>query len=124
MFRTLLRHLRYTRYALLIFGLGVICGFVAVVGEISRLELPSSAVMALGLVLVPIGLFADGHGFVLLRWIARRFPRQPPPKPRARTRAAKPAAKPKAAAAKPSVARKPAKPRNRDAPLRPRRKRR
>ena len=121
MFRTLLRHLRYTRYALLIFGLGLTGGFAAVVGEIAKLEKPSSAVMALGLVLVPVGLFADGHGFVLLRWIARKFSHQPPPpKPRARSRAAQP----KNAAGKSSTPRAPAKPRSRAVPARPRRKRR
>ncbi|HEX3863631.1 MAG TPA: hypothetical protein VHY35_18260 [Stellaceae bacterium] len=78
--------MRYTKLALLVFGLGLISGFIAVVGEIPRLELPSSAVMALGLVLIPVGLFADGHGFVMLRWIADRLSRHKRPKPRARAR--------------------------------------
>ena len=67
--------LRYTKAALLIFGLGLLIGFVVVVGEFSEWEYFASFVMALGLVLLPLGLFADGRGIAALRWIARRFAR-------------------------------------------------
>jgi hypothetical protein len=30
----------------------------------------------LGLVLMPLGVFADGHGIAVLRWIARRLSRR------------------------------------------------
>ncbi len=71
----LLRPLRYTKAALLIFGLGLIGGFIVVVGEFAAWEYLASFVMMLGLVLLPLGLFADGHGIAALRWIARRFSR-------------------------------------------------
>jgi len=67
--------MRYTKAALLTFGLGLIVGFVVVVGEFSEWERAASALMALGLVLVPVGLFADGHGMTAIRWIAARFRR-------------------------------------------------
>lgn len=63
--------LRYTKAALLIFGLGLAIGFVVVVGEFPRGEYLASSVMALGLALVPLGLFADGRGVAALRWIVR-----------------------------------------------------
>jgi hypothetical protein len=65
--------LRYTKVALLIFGLGLATGLVVVVGEFSEWEYLASGIMALGLVLLPLGLFADGRGIAALRWIARRF---------------------------------------------------
>jgi hypothetical protein len=65
--------LRHTKTALLIFGLGLVIGLVVVVGEFTQWEYLASAVMALGLVLLPLGLFADGRGIAALRWLARRF---------------------------------------------------
>lgn len=65
--------LRCTKAALLVFGLGLVIGFVVVVGEFSDWEYLASSVMALGLILLPLGLFADGRGVAALRWIARRF---------------------------------------------------
>src|SRR6185295_6704829 len=65
--------LRWTKAALLIFGLGLVAGLVIVVGEFSKWEYLASGMMALGLVLLPLGLFADGRGIAALRWIARRF---------------------------------------------------
>ena len=65
--------LRYTKAALLIFGLGLVTGLFVVVGEFSEWEYFASGIMALGLVLLPLGLFADGRGIAALRWIARRF---------------------------------------------------
>jgi hypothetical protein len=77
--------MRYTKAALLIFGLGLVIGFVVVVGEFSDWEYLASIVMALGLVLLPLGLFADGHGIVALRWIARRLSRRKRSPKRGRT---------------------------------------
>ena len=68
--------MRYTKAALLIFGLGLATGFIVVVGEFSGWEYFASFVMALGLVLLPLGIFADGRGIAALRWIARRFSRK------------------------------------------------
>jgi hypothetical protein len=68
--------LRCTKAALLVFGLGLVTGFVVVVGEFSDWEYLASSVMAFGLVLLPFGLFADGHGIAALRWIARRLSRR------------------------------------------------
>jgi hypothetical protein len=84
--------MRYTKLALLIFGLGLISGLVVVAGEFARLERVASAVMALGLVLLPVALFADGRGMRLLGWIAacfsagRRKKARPKPRPAARRR--------------------------------------
>ena len=95
--------MRYTKVALLIFGFGLALGFVIVVGEFARLERVASAVMALGLVLLPVALFADGRGMVILAWIAARFSRgkrkKARPKSRPAARRRKPPASPTAARA-------------------------
>jgi hypothetical protein len=78
--------MRYTKAALLIFGLGLAVGFAVVVGEFAEWERPAAAIMALGLVLVPVGLFADGHGVAAIRWLAARLSRGRRKKPRPRTR--------------------------------------
>jgi hypothetical protein len=78
--------MRYTKAALLVFGLGLIAGFVIVVGEFSEWERLAAAVMALGLVMLPVGLFADGHGMAAIRWLVRRFRRKQRPKSRAKSR--------------------------------------
>jgi hypothetical protein len=78
--------MRYTKAALLIFGLGLVTGFVVVVGEFAEWERLAAAVMALGLLLIPIGLFADGHGRAAVRWIAARLRRGKRPKPRPKSR--------------------------------------
>jgi hypothetical protein len=80
--------MRYTKAALLLFGLGLVLGFVVVVGEFSHLEWVASALMALALVLLPVTLFADGHGMALLGWIAARLAREKRPKSRRRSRPA------------------------------------
>ncbi len=68
--------MRYTKIALSIFGLGLVLGLVVVAGEFARLERVASMVMALGLVLLPVALFADGRGIAMLTWIAACFSRQ------------------------------------------------
>src|SRR5437660_1476262 len=82
----LMPRMRYTKIALLVFGLGLATGFVVVVGEFSEWERAASALMALGLVLIPVGLFADGHGMAAIRWIAARFRRGKRRKPRGKSR--------------------------------------
>ena len=94
--------MRYTKIALLIFGLGLISGLVVVAGEFARFERVASAVMALGLVLLPVALFADGRGMRLLGWIAARFStgrrKKARPKSRPAAKRRKPAAPPAARA--------------------------
>ena len=80
--------MRYTKIALLIFGLGLVVGFVVVVGELAAGEWAASGLMAAGLVLLPPALFADGRGFALLGWLAARFRRGKPAKARPRSRRA------------------------------------
>jgi hypothetical protein len=78
--------MRYTKGALLIFGLGLAVGFAVVVGEFAEWERAAAAIMALGLVLIPVGMFADGHGVAAIRWLAARFSRSKRKKTRPRTR--------------------------------------
>src|ERR1700687_6139577 len=85
---TLLARMRYTKIALLIFGLGLVSGLVVVAGEFARFERVASAVMALGLVLLPVALFADGRGMAILAWIAARLSRGKPKKARPKSRPA------------------------------------
>ena len=82
--------MRYTKAALLVFGLGLVTGFVVVVGEFVAWERVASAVMALGLVLLPVALFADGHGMAAIRWTMSRFSRGKRKKARSKTRSASP----------------------------------
>ena len=88
--------MRYTKAALLVFGLGLVTGFVVVVGEFSEWERSAAATMALGLVLIPVGLFADGHGMAAIRWIVGRFRRRKRPKARPKSRRPAPRRKPPA----------------------------
>jgi hypothetical protein len=81
--------MRYTKAALLVFGLGLVVGLVVVVGEFAEWERAAAAIMALGLALVPVGLFADGHGVAAIRWLAARLSRGRRKKPRPRTRSAR-----------------------------------
>jgi hypothetical protein len=99
--------MRYTKLALLTFGLGLISGLVVVAGEFARLERVASAVMALGLVLLPVALFADGRGMRLLGWIARRFSRAKRTKARPKSRPAARRRKPPVPSAAPPAARAP-----------------
>ena len=80
------RALRYTKIALLVFGLGMLAGLVVVAGEYTAWQRPAAGLMALGLVLIPVGLFADGHGMALVTRLAARLSRPKPPPKRARPR--------------------------------------
>ena len=88
--------MRHTKTALLIFGLGLVIGFVVVVGEFTEWERTAAAVMALGLVTLPVALFADGRGMALFTWIADRFRRGKGAKPRPKARRASARRKPPA----------------------------
>ena len=80
--------MRYTKVALLIFGVGLVLGFIIVVGEFPRWERVASLIMAAGLALLPVGLFADGHGMRLVAWFAGRWSRRTRKQPRGKSRAA------------------------------------
>lgn len=83
-----LKNLHHTKTALLIFGLGLVIGFVVVVGEFPEWERTAAAIMALGLVTLPVALFADGRGMALVAWMAARFRRGKGSKPRPKARRA------------------------------------
>jgi len=51
--------MRYTKIALLAFGLGLLLGLIVVAAEIKSLERVVSGLMALGIVAIPIGILAD-----------------------------------------------------------------
>ncbi|HVB18157.1 MAG TPA: hypothetical protein VNF04_16600 [Stellaceae bacterium] len=80
--------MRYTKIALLIFGLGLVSGFVIVVGEFARLGPVASVLMALGLAALPVGLVAD-RGVAIRAWFAAHFSRR---KGKTTRRKARPAA--------------------------------
>ncbi len=97
----------------MIFGLGLVLGLVVVAGELPGFERVASGVMALGLVLLPFALVADGRGTAIIQRIRTGFTRRKRPK-RGASRAA--------GASRPAAARSPA--RRRPAARAPRRKRR
>jgi hypothetical protein len=72
--------LRYTKAALLLFGLGLALGLVVVAGELPGFERVASGVMALGLVLLPFALVADGRGTAIVQRIRARLSRRKRPK--------------------------------------------
>jgi hypothetical protein len=84
--------LRYTKAALLLFGLGLALGFAIVVGGFDGFGWIASALMALGLVLLPPALLADGKGLAVRAWLAR-LPRRRRRKPRAKPRTTAPRGK-------------------------------
>jgi len=108
-----LGRLRYTKAALLIFGLGLVLGLVVVAGELPGFERVASGVMALAIASLPFALVADGRGTAIVQRIRARFSRRKRPK--------RSASRP-AATRSPAAARAPA--RRRPAARAPRRKRR
>ena len=80
-----LRPMRYTKSALLVFGLGLVVGFGLIVAEMPKLALVASGIMALGLVGLPVAIAADGHTAFIERILAR-FSRAKRALPRRRTR--------------------------------------
>jgi hypothetical protein len=51
--------MRYTKIALLAFGLGLLLGLVVLGAEIKSLARVASGVMALGIAAIPFGMLAD-----------------------------------------------------------------
>jgi hypothetical protein len=85
--------MRYTKAALLVFGLGLVLGFGLIVGEVPGFDWMASGVMAFGLVALPVGLLADGRVAFVHRILAR-FARQKKwakPRPRSKTATRRPA---------------------------------
>jgi Cu/Ag efflux pump CusA len=78
--------MRYTKAALLVFGLGLVLGFALIVAEVPGFGWIASGVMALGLVALPVGLLADGRVAFVQR-ILSRFSWKKRAKPRHRVRA-------------------------------------
>jgi hypothetical protein len=75
--------MRYTKIALLTFGLGLLLGLLVIAAEIKSLGRVASALMALGIAAIPIGIIADLRGAVRIRpRIARRRARPDPRRPR------------------------------------------
>ena len=85
--------MRYTKMALLIFGLGLVLGFGLIVGEVPGFDWMASGVMALGLVALPVGLLADGRVAFVHRILARfsRKKKRAKPRPRGKTATRRPA---------------------------------
>ena len=51
--------MRYTKMALLAFGLGLLLGLVVIAAEIKTLQRFASGLMALGVAAIPLGIIAD-----------------------------------------------------------------
>lgn len=78
--------MRYTKAALLLFGVGLITGYVIVVIGTDRwLQRLAAGVMAIGLISLPLAIAADAGWLALLRLLLRR-PRRARGKPRANSR--------------------------------------
>ena len=71
--------LRYTKAALLVFGLGLVLGLVVVAGELPGFERVASGVMALAIVALPVALVADGRGTDIVQRIRARLSRRKRP---------------------------------------------
>ena len=63
--------MRYTKTALLLFGAGLVLALVVIAAELDGLERVASAVMALGIAAVPVGMAVDWR-------LATRATRRPP----------------------------------------------
>ena len=86
--------MRYTKTALLMFGVGLVLALVVIGAEFDGLERVASAVMALGIVGIPIGMAIDWR-------LATRAPRPPRRRGKPRTRRAPAAARRRARPQKP-----------------------
>jgi hypothetical protein len=80
--------MRYTKIALLAFGVGLLLGLVVIVAEIRPLERVASGLMALGIAAIPVGMIADWRR---LMNPPPRAPRRRAPPARRRVRQRKPA---------------------------------
>ncbi len=88
--------MRYTKTALLTFGAGLVLALTVIAAEFDGLERLASAVMALGIAALPIGMAIDWR-------LATRAVAHPPKRSaRPRTRRTPPAARRRAAPRKPA----------------------
>jgi hypothetical protein len=87
--------MRYTKMALLAFGLGLLLGLVVIAAEIKALERFASGLMALGIAAIPFGILADW------RRAARARLHHPRRRAKAPVRRALPAARRRRKAARP-----------------------
>jgi hypothetical protein len=87
--------MRYTKMALLAFGLGLLLGLVVIAAEIKALQRFASGLMALGIAAIPLGIIAD------LRRAARARLRKPRRRAKAPVRRSFPAARRRRKAAPP-----------------------
>jgi len=88
--------MRYTKTALLMFGAGLVLALVVIAAELDRFERVASAVMALGIAGIPIGMAIDWR-------LATRAAARPPRRPaKPRTRRPAPATRRRAAPRKPA----------------------
>ena len=88
--------MRYTKTALLMFGAGLVLALVVIAAELDRFERVASAVMALGIAAIPIGMAIDWR-------LATRAAARPPRRPaKPRTRRPAPATRRRAAPRKPA----------------------
>jgi hypothetical protein len=77
--RVICLDMRYSRWALLVFGAGMVLGLAVVSAGLSNLARIASLTMAAGIVLLPVALFAD--------WRGPAKPAKRRPKPKAKQRA-------------------------------------
>jgi hypothetical protein len=82
-----LAQLGYAKAALLLFGIGLVLGLVAVVFEVGGLERPAAAAMALGIVAIPLGMLVDWRLATRMPRVAPSRPRSPKPRSAARAKA-------------------------------------
>jgi uncharacterized membrane protein len=72
--------MRYTKTALLMFGAGLVLALVVIAAELDGLERVASAVMALGIAAVPVGMAVDWR--LATRAARRPAKRRGKPRPR------------------------------------------
>jgi hypothetical protein len=88
--------MRYTKTALLMFGAGLVLALVVIAAELEGFERVASAVMALGIAGIPIGMAIDWR-------LATRAAARPPRRPaKPRSRRAPPAARGRTGPRKPA----------------------
>jgi hypothetical protein len=88
--------MRYTKITLLTFGAGLVLALAVIAAELDGLERVASAVMALGIATIPIGMAIDWR-------LATRAAARPPRRvAKPRKRRASPAARRRAAPRKPA----------------------
>jgi hypothetical protein len=87
--------MRYTKMALLAFGLGLLLGLVVIASEIKALQRFASGLMALGIAAIPFAIIADWWRAAGARHHPRRRAKAPAGRARPATRRRRKAARPK-----------------------------